>query len=277
MSVENFKATIWAAKVMANLRKALVYGDVVNTDYQGQIANLGDSVKINAVGDVTIGDYVPGTTTVTPQELDAYQTTLTVDQAKYFAFKVDDVDVAQGAGNAMSEGMASGAYGLKEAADSYIAGLYSKAGNITAATAVNSKNALACLMALKEALDKKNVPADGRFCVVPSWIITKLVLARVITQDQAGAADAWNNGTVARVAGFDLRQSNNVPVVGGTNYKIMAGIKRGISFAGQVSKVEAYRPEASFSDAVKGLYLFGAKVIDPDSLAVGDFTVGAES
>lgn len=119
------------------------------------------------------------------------------------------------------------------------------------------------------------MPEDGRWLVIPPWFKTKLLLAKALVTDNGAAADAFTNGKVGRVGGFDLYESNNVSN-DGTTYYIMAGTKKAISFAAQVNKVEAYRPEASFSDAVKGLYVYGAKVVYPDALAVLTATVGSE-
>lgn len=278
MSIRNFVPEVWADRLNARLRAALVYGSVVNTDYEGEIANAGDTVRINSIGEVNIGDYVANSTTVTPEELVDAQTVLKIDQAKYFAFKVDDVDRAQAKAGAFDEAMTSGAYGLRSAIDTYIAGLYGDAASITGSTAIKSTNVSEALLALAQALDEANVPEEGRWCVLPPWMVTKMSLAK-ITEIQDGsteAAAALEERRVARYAGFNILKSNNV-YNDGTNYKIMAGTRKAISLATQVVQIEAYRPEASFSDAVKGLALFGAKVVYPDALAVLDATVGAEA
>jgi len=275
MSVTGFIPELWSRRINKKLRESLVFGSVVNTDYEGEIGAGGDTVKINSIGDVTIGNYTPNSTSITPEALNDYQTTLLVDQKKYFAFKVDDVDKAQVVANVMDEAMQSAAWGLKNAADEYIAALYTDAGNTITSTAIDSTNALASVLTLGQYLSQENVPEDGRWLVIPPWFKTKLLLAKALVTDNGAAADAFTNGKVGRVGGFDLYESNNVSN-DGTTYYIMAGTKKAISFAAQVNKVEAYRPEASFSDAVKGLYVYGAKVVYPDALAVLTATVGSE-
>lgn len=275
MSVTNFIPELWSKRINQKLRDSLVFGSVVNTDYEGEIGSGGDTVKINSIGDVTIGNYTPNSTSITPEQLNDYQTTLAIDQKKYFAFKIDDVDKAQVNANVMDEAMQSAAWGLKNAADEYIAALYTDAGNTITSTAIDSTNALASVLTLGQYLSQENVPEDGRWLVVPPWFKTKLLLAKALVTDNGAAADAFTNGKVGRVGGFDLYESNNVSN-NGTTYYIMAGSKKAISFAAQVNKVEAYRPEASFSDAVKGLYVYGAKVVYPDALAVLTATVGSE-
>jgi hypothetical protein len=275
MSVNNFIPEVWSARVFQRLRKNLVFGDVVNRDYEGEINEFGDSVKINAVGPVTVAAYTKDVTTITPEALTDSQQKLEINRSYYFAFKVDDIDKRQAQGDLLSAGMDEAAYALANEMDAYIASLYSQAGSITASTPINSLNAYAALLSLGQALDEANVPEEGRFCIIPPWFKTKLLLAEVIVENTTN--DAFQNGKIARCAGFDLRVSNNVSN-DGTDYQIMAGVKRAISAADQIpaNTVEAYRPEASFSDAVKGLHLYGAKVIDPDALAVLDATVLAE-
>ena len=275
MSVTNFIPELWSKRINQKLRKSLVFGSVVNTDYEGEIGSGGDTVKINSIGDVTIGNYVPNSTSITPEQLNDYQTTLSIDTKKYFAFKVDDVDKAQVNANVMDEAMQSAAWGLKNAADESIAALYTGAANTITTTAIDSTNAFAAVLTLGQYLSQENIPEDGRWLVIPPWFKTKLLLAKALVTDNGAAADAFTNGKVGRVGGFDVYESNNVSN-DGTTYYIMAGTRKAISFAAQVNKVEAYRPEASFSDAVKGLYVYGTKVVYPDALAVLTATVGAE-
>ena len=275
MSVSNFIPELWSKRINQKLRESLVFGSVVNTDYEGEIGSGGDTVKINSIGDVTIGNYVPNSTNITPEQLNDYQTTLSIDTKKYFAFKVDDVDKAQVNANVMDEAMQSAAWGLKNAADESIAALYTGAANTITTTAIDSTNAFAAVLTLGQYLSQENVPEDGRWLVIPPWFKTKLLLAKALVTDNGAAADAFTNGKVGRVGGFDVYESNNVSN-NGTTYYIMAGTRKAISFAAQVNKVEAYRPEASFSDAVKGLYVYGTKVVYPDALAVLTATVGSE-
>lgn len=275
MSVTNFIPELWSGRILRALEKSLVFGSLCNTDYEGEINDAGDTVRINAVGPIANAAYTPNVTTISPAELETEQQILVIDQSRYFAFKIDDVDARQAKGTLLPEAMNKAAYGLRDTADQYIAGLWESAGSISADTDVNSLNAYECLLALKQVLDEANVPVDGRWCVIPPWYETKLVIAEVLVENTTNTA--WTNGQVGRCAGFDIYKSNNVDSNGaGTHQQIMAGTRAAISFAQQINKVEAFRPEASFSDAVKGLHLYGAKVIMPDCLAVGSFNEIAE-
>lgn len=283
MSVNNFIPELWSAKLNTKMRAALVYRQCVNTDYEGEIQNAGDVVRINQIGEVTIHDqYVKNSTALTIEELTDYQTSLLIDQSPYFAFAVDNVDKAQAQGNLMDEAMQSAAWGMQNHADLYISSLYADAGATIASTAIDSTNVHAALETLGQKLSENNIPRAGRWCVIPPWITTKLSLAKVkLADNEAGRTFA--ESFVGRCAGFDLYESNNVytdVTAAGTGtpttWYIMAGIRKAISFASQIDKVEAFKPEASFSDAVKGLILYGAKVVYPDALVVLTATVGSE-
>ncbi len=112
MTVQHFIPTIWSARLNESLKKNLVYGNVVNTDYEGEIKGQGSTVKINSIGTVTIGNYDKVAGIGNPQELDATQKTLVIDQAKYFNFQVDDVDAAQANVNLLDGGIVEASYGL---------------------------------------------------------------------------------------------------------------------------------------------------------------------
>lgn len=277
MAVNNFIPELWSARLLSQLEKELVYGALCNTDYEGDIAAAGDRVKITTIGPLTIDDYVPNVTVIAPEQLNDSQLWLDIDQSKFFAFAVDDVDARQAGGNLIAEGISLGGYGLKDAADQYIAGKYTEAGYISNLTAITALNVSAALLDLGEELTKNNIPHSGRWCVVPPWFTTKLVLAKMIIENATNTA--FENGYVGRATGFDIYESNNVPTTNnGAEFKIMAGFgTKAISFAQQISKVEAYRRESAFGDAVKGLHLYGAKVVYPEALVVLDATKGNES
>jgi hypothetical protein len=271
MSVAQFKPTIWSAKLFMELDKAHVLVNRANRDYEGDISAFGDQVKINAVGDITVSNYAPNLTTITPQQLSAAQTILTIDQAKYFAFYIDDVDQAQVKPKLMGEAMRKSAYALADTADQLIAGFYTQAGVTVASTSVSVATSLSILADAGKALDENNVPQGGRWLVIPPWFHSKLVLNKILETDgSVDANNAYGNGFVGRAFGFDIYMSNNLTTSNSTgtlgSHYALAGTARAISFAEQIVKMEAYRPENSFSDAVKGLHVYGSKVIDPNAL-----------
>ncbi|KJD38601.1 P22 coat protein - protein 5 domain protein [Paenibacillus polymyxa] len=270
MSVQNFIPTIWSARLNESLKKNLVYGNVVNTDYEGEIKGQGSTVKINSIGAVTIGNYDKVAGIGNPQELDATQKTLVIDQAKYFNFQVDDVDAAQANVNLLDGGIVEASYGLANVVDQYLAGFYTEVkaentiGNDTTPIIPTKDTAYDLLIDLGVLLDENNVPESERFVVVPAWYYGLLLKDTRFTKDP----NIIRTGYVGDIDGMTVYKSNNVPNTGGAKYKIIAGHKSAISFAGQVDSVEAFRPEKQFSDAVKGLQVFGAKCIKPEALAV---------
>ncbi|MEE4562789.1 P22 coat protein - protein 5 domain protein [Paenibacillus polymyxa] len=270
MSVQNFIPTIWSARLNESLKKNLVYGNVVNTDYEGEIKGQGSTVKINSIGAITIGNYDKVAGIGNPQELDATQKTLVIDQAKYFNFQVDDVDAAQANVNLLDGGIVEASYGLANVVDQYLAGFYTEVkaentmGNDTAPIVPTKDTAYDLLIDLGVLLDENNVPESERFVVVPAWYYGLLLKDARFTKDP----NIIRTGYVGDIDGMTVYKSNNVPNTAGAKYKIIAGHKSAISFAGQVDSVEAFRPEKQFSDAVKGLQVFGAKCIKPEALAV---------
>lgn len=276
MSLANFIPQVWSAQLLISLKKSLVYGQagVVNRDYQGEITAYGDTVKINGIGAVTIGDYARNTNMLDPENLTDNTRTIVIDQSKFFNFQVDDLDKAQQNPSVMGQAMQEAAYALRNVADTFIAGLYTgvQAANTIgtdAAPIVPTKDtAYDYLVDLGTKLDEANVPEEGRWVVVPPWYEGMMLKdARFIQYTESNVA-IRNNGRIGRAAGFDVLKSNNVPNTTATKYKVIAGYSGAMSYAEQVNEVEAYRPEKRFADAVKGLHLYGGKLVRPDGLAV---------
>lgn len=290
MSVEGFISTIWSARLLANLEKSLVFGqpNVINRDYEGEIKGKGSTVKITSIGDITIGDYTKDSDISDPQALSDGQATLNITQSKYFNFAVDDVSAAQMSPSLMDGAMKQSAYNLSDVADQFIAATMvagvatankigsSATGIVPSTTEGSGTMAWDYLLQLGTALSVANVPKQGRWAVVPPWFVERLAGDKRFTDASAsGSTDALLNGMVKRAAGFDILESNNCPTVAGTgsetgktNHAILAGTPIATTFADSVNKVEAYRPEKRFADAVKGLHVYGAKVVRPNSLAM---------
>ncbi|MGL4656376.1 MAG: P22 coat protein - protein 5 domain protein [Sarcina sp.] len=265
MSVKNFIPEVWSARMLANLDKKLVFGNCVNRDYEGEIKEQGDKVKVNRIGPVTISDYTG--TLPAPEELTSTQVELVIDQAKAFNFKVDDIDAAQANVKLIDKGMERAAYGIADVIDTHIASFTSQAGLKVGSTAspvsITPANAYDGLVDLGVELDEANVTKQGRFAVLPPWYLGALTKDPRFTKEYT----ILENGLVegAKVAGFTLWESNNV-VKSGSNYSILAGTEMAIAYAGQVSTIEAYRPESSFADALKGLWVYGAAVFEPNAI-----------
>ena len=264
MSLSNFIPSIWAGNLLSALDKAHVAVSVANREYEGDIKQGGDSVRINQIGDITVGSYTKNTNISTAQDLQDAQTILTIDQQKYFNFQVDDVDKAQTKPKVMSEAMRKAAYALRDTADTYLLGLYAQAGLAvgTSGTPIDmtSSNVEDTLLQVGETMDSNNVPREGRYGIVPPWVVTKMILAGLTTKTMNDIL--WENGKLGKVLGFDVLMSNNVSK-NSTSWDItrmLFGVRgTSLNYAEQILSVEAYRMELRFADAVKGLHVYGAK------------------
>jgi hypothetical protein len=269
--LQNFIQTVWSANIMESLRKNLVFASVANKDYQGQLQNLNDRVKVMQVSDVTITAFARNTD-LTVQDMDDAASELIADQAYYFAFKVEDVEAVQVKPKLLAQTTDKAAYGFRDKVDAYFAGLYGSAGynNYSTGTTpwdTTSLNVEDMLLSAGEQLSDGKVQQEGRFLIIPPWLSTKLVLAGLVTKEQNDAM--WSSGVLpTNVLGWEILLSNNVSATSTTTWdhtKIIGGIRnQSLSFADVIAKIEAYRPEKRFSDAVKGLYVFGGKVMRPD-------------
>lgn len=275
MAVTNFQPEVWAAQLLTSLKKMLIFAgpSVVNRNYEGDIANFGDTVRITSISRPTVASYTKDSTTITPETLTDANRSLLIDQAKYFAFEVDDVDLRQvrDGGALMDEAAREAAYALADTADQYVAGLYTgvDSGNAISTTSITTAAlAVTGLINLAVKLDQANVPREGRYVVVPPWYHGLLLGSDLFVRvDASGTDQAIRNGIVGRAFGFDVFVSNNCVNVTGDDYIVQAGYPGAVTFAEQIAKVEAYRPESAFSDAVKGLHLYGAKLVRPTGIA----------
>ncbi len=274
----DFIPTVWAARLLVALEKSLVYGQglVCNRDYEGEIREAGNTVKIASIGEVTIDDYTKDTDISEPESLTDTEQNLLIDQAKYFNFYVDSIDRAQQNVNVLDEAMRRSAWGLRDVADSFLAGVMAAAvpaGNTIGTTVTpevpTKETAYEYLVDLGVKLDEANVPIDSRFVVVPAWFHGLLLKdERFIKAGTRMSDAALKNGEVGEAAGFAILKSNNVPNTSGAEYKILAGHSRGTAYVEQIIDLLTYKPEKRFGDAVKGLHVYGAKAVRPTCLAM---------
>lgn len=272
-----FIPTVWSARLLAALNKALVFGqaDVVNRDYEGEIRDSGDTVKIASIGDPTVGNYTKNTNIGDPEILSDAEQTLVIDQSKYFNFYVDSIDRAQQNVRVMDEAMRRAGYKIRDLQDQFIAASHvnvpgaNLVGTDGAPITPTNANAYEYLVDLSIKLDEANVPTEGRFCVVPPWFHGRLLKDdRFVKAGTSKTDEVLRNGQVGEAAGFSVLKSNNVPNTAGTLYKIVAGHPMAYSFAQQITSLETYKPEKRFGDAVKGLSVYGGKLVRPDAWAV---------
>lgn len=273
-----FIPTVWASRLLTALGSALVYGQagVCNRDYEGEIRRSGNTVKIASIGDVTVNTYTKDEDIAEPEALTDEDQSLLIDQAKYFNFYVDSIDRAQQNVNVLDEAMRRSAWKLRDKADTFLASTLEAVvpvgntiGTVGTPKVPTKDDAYEYLVDLSVLLDEANTPIDGRFVVVPAWFHGLLLKDERFIKSGTRRSDiAIRNGEVGEAAGFSILKSNNVPNTTGTKYKIMAGHSIATAYVEQIVDVQTYKPEKRFGDAVKGLHVYGAKVVRPTNLAM---------
>jgi hypothetical protein len=286
MAVTNFVPDIWTAKILVALRKKAVAGGLVNRDYEGEVKRMGDSVKITSINDVTIGSYTAHND-ITWEDIDDATRSLLIDQAKYFAFELDDIEKAQAVngGAVMNQAIDNATYQLRDTADAFLLSTMNTAiqgtGNDLGTKAIHTtaQNLYDAFVDLAVTLDEDNVPEEGRWAVVsPSLHGRLLKLDTFIKPGDDAAPAARRNGFIGSIAGLELYKSNNLPAVtdvAATGGLAIAGHSIATTFAEQIVSVEGVRRENRFADGVKGLHVYGAKVTRPTALAVVEFDATA--
>ena len=338
----NFSPVIYSKQVQVAFRKAAVCEAITNNDYFGEIAQMGDSVRIIKEPEITVKEYARGAQ-ITPQDLDDEDFTLTIDKANYYAFKVDDIEEAHSHVNFQSLASDRAAYrladqfdqevlgylsGFKQAALSTAAGTAndvvsgSKAvstagsdelltsmklrkdsfGNITTSSAGDHSIPLAArlpgatalptataspLMVISRMgrlLDQQNVDTQGRWLVIdPVFIeLLKDEDSRLLNADFGGAG-LQNGLVINNLHGFTVYTSNNLPSVGtgpattgsanqNSNFGvIVAGHSSAVATAEQINKTETYRDPDSFADIVRGMHLYGRKILRPEAIVTAKY------
>ena len=340
----NFSAVIYSKQVQLAFRKASTVEDITNSDYFGEIAAMGDSVKIIKEPEVSVQAYARGTQ-ITAQDLDDEDFSLVVDQANYYAFKIDDIEAAHSHVNFMQMASDRAAYRLRDQYDQdvlgYLTGFQQSAkhanadtarttapgtkavtsagsdellttmklikssfGNITTASAGDHSIPLAprlpgatalptatasplmVISRMGRLLDQQFVDTQGRWVVVdPTFIeMLKDEDSRLLNGDFGGSG-LQNGLVINNLHGFRVYVSNNLPKIGtgpgtagsanqNTNYGIMvAGHDSAVATAQQITKTESYRDPDSFADIVRGMHLYGRKILRPEGIVTAKYNV----
>jgi len=334
----NFSPVIYSKQVQLAFRKSSVVEAVTNNDYFGEIANMGDTVKIIKEPEITVKAYTRGTT-ILPQDLDDEDFSLTIDKSNYYAFKIDDIEDAHSHVNFMSLASDRAAYRLADQFDQDVLGYLSgykqssihgspdtvnatvngsvavstagtdellssmklnkgDFGNITTTSAgthsipltprmpgatslpTATASPLMVVSRMARLLDQQQVDSGGR------WLVVDPVFMEMLRDEDSrlhnadfGASGSIRNGLVVNnLGGFRVYSSSNLPAVGtgpgtsGTanqlsNYGvIMAGHDSAVATAEQINKTESYRDPDSFADIVRGMHLYGRKILRPEAL-----------
>ena len=268
MAVTHFQQTIWSKKIQDKLELECKLVDNCHREYEGDCKHA-RSVKILGVGEPTIGAYTGADITI--EAMTDESQLLTIDQANYFAFYVDDVDEAQSVPGLPEKYQEKAVHALAVARDTYVANLIKSALESNDATALTQEAVKAAIDEGIVALRERNFNEEGVIEITPAvYNVFKNCLITLSTDNP----EYIKKGKVGVYDGFDVIMSNNM--VKDTNYAYcdIRG-KKAIAFAGQINKVEACRAEKRFADIVKGLDTFGAKIIDNDRIQVVRVPLGA--
>lgn len=279
MAIANFIPEVWSAALLKALRDRLTYAQagVINRNYEGDIARAGDTVHITSFNDPAVRTYTRNTN-ITWDQLSSTQQTLVVDQEKYFAFTVDDIDRRQALPGFVEEATVGASYNLAAEADSFVAETMSDAvtgNNDLGAVTLGAVegDAYDLLVELRTILTRTNTPDEGRFVVIPPELYGLLLKDdRFIRADASGTTQGLRNGFVGRAAGFDVIESNRVPEDDGA-FRVLAGHSIATTYAEQILNTEALRLENQFGDGVRGLHVYGGRVIRPANLAAADVSI----
>ncbi len=271
MAISNFLPTVWSTTLLEALNSRFVGVNNCNRDFEGEIKELGNKVKICGIGSVNVFEYTKNIDMSLPQTLNDSIMELSINRARAFNFQIDDIDRAQANPKIMQAAMRVAASALAEEADSYVYSLYQQAANKIANDDTTPENILDTIIEAKEILYNNNVNDTDEVSFEVSPKIASILLKAKLNLANDTSDAALNNGYLGKIAGCKIYVSKNILKSTSNNvsyHNCYMRTKRAITFASQISEVNAYRPESRFADAVKGLHLYGAKIIYPAELVV---------
>ena len=275
MAIKNFIPTIWSEKLYEELNNQYIGVKNCNREFEGDIKNCGSEVKICGVGEIEIRDYGSESEIVKPQTLSDTQRTLTIDQAKYFNFMIDDIDRAQSVPGLMNSAMRVAANALATEAERAVYNVCDGSESCIVNDDLNVDNVLDTFLEARKILYKNNVTDSSSIVFEISPDVADVLIKSKINL-ATDNYEALENGCIGKIAGCKVYVTNNLNEFredGLVQHVCFARTKRAVAFAEQISEIEAYRPEKKFADAVKGLHLYGAKLIYPKELVAMVFTV----
>ena len=267
-----FIPELWSQKLNILLEKNCVMLQCVNRNWEGEISQQGDKVKIITPADVSVSTLT--TDNISYSALTPTAKELVIDQKKFFAFKIDDVAKAQTSSDIMEAHLNNAKKAIEVVQDSYILSLHA---DVVSANTVGSESTPITLskttiyenfVNLALALKNSNAVQNG----AKPWVVINPKIESYLLQSSEfisayNVADkTLREGSIGRIAGMDVLVSTNLTAVDG-KYYVLAGTNDAITFASQLAKIESLRDKDSFSDLVRGLYLYGAKTVQPKALA----------
>ena len=278
MAISAFVPQIWAARFQDNLNKALVWGSVFSQDHQGEISGSGDTIKIPLWSQViSIGNYVPDSDISDAQTADGSTVDVDLDKQKYFNIQIDDVNRVQSRPDLMDKAMERSGQAMAEQIDADLRDSFSTVPDANAETVAgafgsngHAEKVIGAFANAKAKLSNAGHPSEGRWAICDAH--TELLLDSYYGVDAGSFTPATNeeslrNGFAGQLFGFNLYRSGQgrtKDISGTDNTEIILGQGRqNTVLAVQIRSTEAYRPQGRFADAVKGLAVFGSKLIVP--------------
>lgn len=295
----NFIPEIWSGKLIENFYDATVLAAISNTDYEGEIRNMGDTVNIRTTPEITIKTYVKGQT-LSVENPDKPKIQLLIENGEYFACIEDDVDKVQSDIQLMDTWSKDASERMKIKIDQRVltdilpgisalnkgasAGRIS--GNInlgtTATPAALTKDGVAAssiavidyLVDMGTVLDEANCPEGDRFVVIPAKMAGMIKKSDLKDASLTGdGTSILRNGRIGMIDRFTVYMSHNLNVAAGGKFSLIAGHKMGFTFASQMTEMETIRSETTFGNIIRGLQVYGYKVVKPEALAQGIVTL----
>jgi N4-gp56 family major capsid protein len=288
MAISDFIPEIWSARLQRHLDRNLVYAQqtVCNRDWEGEISEAGDTVHIQKIGDPEIKTYVPGEDMAAAEEATGTTQTLVVDQFRYFNVSIDDVNKAQVNVNALDAFATRAGVKMAQTIDAFVASKLTaaattnKVGTDAAPTEVKADGTgdftpYELAVELRRLLAGQDAPLDSLWLAIsPDFEAEIQKDPNYIGSGSEIGAQFVRNGAIGQIAGFEVLRTTGVPTSEGSgetkvaNEKILAGAGNyATTFASQITETKAYEPELRFGDAVKGLDVYGAKVLEPATVA----------
>jgi len=294
-SGNNFMPELYSKKVLNFFRKASVAEAITNTDYAGEISAFGDSVKIIKEPVITVDQYERGGS-ITATTLTDNEVTLVVDTANAFKFIVDDIETSMSHVNFKEVASSSAAYALRDAFDTGViaklfagvpasspnhilgsdsatdlaAGTFDGTGNLDIGYASGEHDPIDVLSHMARLLDEQNVPEEGRWFLANPEFYEQLVQtsSKLMSVDFNAGQGSIRNGLVSsgKLRGFDMYKTNNIAATTNAAGKCIAGHISSTCTAQTIINTEVVRDTASFGDIVRGLHVYGAKVLRPEAL-----------
>jgi len=290
-----FLPSVYSKKVMNFFRKASVVEAITNTDYAGEISSFGDSVKIIKEPVISVSDYTRNSDT-TETRLTDQEISLVVDSAKAFKFIVDDIETNMSHVNFKEIASSSAAYALKDSYDAAVlatmfagcsasspnhilgadnatdlaAGTFDGTGNLDIGFGSSEHDPLDLMGRMARLLDEQNVPEEGRWFVASPdfYEILGQSSSKLLSVDYNGGQGSIRNGLVSsgKLRGFEMYKSNNIAATSNAAGKCMAGHMSSTATANTILSTEVLRDPTSFGDIVRGLHVYGAKVLRDEAL-----------